>query len=169
MASTNFLTMPLKVGENRYGIPFLRKAYTGGNNLSKTFVAKLWNDGTGILHGDRALPLTLDVSADISARFILSGPVAGASGEKVRLEFCYFVRKATESEDPSSWDETVAGSVDVSSWSAKTQYRSDLALTKTNFEAGDFLTYRVRRIHDHADDNYAQILTVHKVVLVANF
>lgn len=169
MASQNPIPLPLKYGDSKYAIAFMGKNWSGGNNISKTLIAKLGYGGIGILYGDQILPITLDTAQSMIVRAVLMTPTAGTSGQKVRLEFACLATKASESEDPSGWTQTVAQSVDVSAWAAKTQYRVDFTLTASNFEAGDMLQYYLKRDPTHTDDNHDYDLTVLKLALVAYY
>jgi len=171
MATANPITLPLKYTVNQHALPAVKKFFTGGNNVSKTKCAKLYNSGAGELHGDKVLPTSLDNSMAITMVAIVSSPVAGAVGEKVRLEVGYHTTDtvAGETADPAAQQQTVAQSVDVSGWGAKGKRRVTFTLTAANFAAEDHLEYYLKRDPAHVDDNHAQDLNIHALYLKASY
>lgn len=171
MSAQNPICLPLKYSENKYALEGLRKNYSGGNNISLTRVSKFYNAGSGILHGDRTLPETLDTAQTMLVRAVLSSAVAGAAGEGVRLQLAYAnaAPASSESADPASWDETVSITVDVSAWGAKTKHNADFSLTEANFAASDHMEFKLTRDKAHADDDYEQDLIVHDLMLVCTY
>jgi len=172
MSVANPIPLPLYRGVNKYGRVAIPKFWSGGNNTSKTRLAgRLYIGGDGELHGSAQLPETLDNSATVTLRAVLSLPAAGAGGQKVRLEFSYRAldHGASEGGDFASWQESVAQSVDVAAWSSKALQRVAFSLTQGNFSANDWIEYVLRRYPAHADDNYENSVDVHGIHLLASY
>lgn len=169
MATQNTITLPRQYSTSKYCIPAVRKEYSGGNNVLTPFVTKFLDGGAGKIVGARVLPKSLDNASAIAAKVLCSLPASGSSGEKVRLTFAYHLAASTESKDPAAVTESVAQSVDVSTWSLKTLYVASFTLTQGDFAGEDHMDFYLERDATHADDNYANSVLVHEIYLLAYF
>ena len=173
MASQNPITLPRLTSSSKYAIPYLLKSYSGGNNVLQPPVSLFLDGGEGKLYGCRTMPETFENTSAVKAVAVLSLPVAGSGGEKVRLSFAYHAldpRAGTpESKDPAAVTQTVSVSQDISSWGAKMGRVVEFTLTATNIEAEDHLDFSLARDPTHADDNFADTVLVHELYLLATY
>ena len=169
MATQNTITLPREVGTTKYVIPAIKKEYASGNNVFTPWATKFLDGGAGKIMGSRVLPKSLDNGQAITAKVLCSLPSAGSAGEKIRLTFAYDVAASGESKDPASADQSVAQSVDISTWSAKTLYIATFTLTASNFAGEDSMDYSLERDPTHTDDNWADFVFVHGIYLLAYF
>lgn len=173
MASQNPITLPLLTSSSKYAIPAVPKSYTGGNNVFRPAVSLFLDAGDGKLFGHRTLPETFDSGSAVKAVAVLSLPVAGSAGKKLRLEFSYHANDpragTAESKDPAAATQTVTTSFDIASWGAKVSRVAEFTLTATNLAAEDHLDYHLARYATHADDNYTDLVIVHELYLLATY
>jgi len=169
MAATNPLTLLLRRGDSVFALPAVPKSWSGGNNLSKTSVCRLDFAGAGALFGHRLLPTSLDNTAAIKFQALVSVPVSGAAGEKLRLEVGYNVAGDGQAADFAAWTQSLVTSFAINTWVAKNKMLVEWTATQANFIAAKQLEFYLKRDSGHVDDNYGGAIFIHQFWLLCNY